>query len=103
MIRENAGNGVVYRYRDAEVLVALGTDMENPRKLNAIMEICMGSEMESHIIPESTIIYTPPEFIHYPFKILSVERPFILSRLNMPVNLPSLLSRKWLLRNSEIK
>ncbi|MFC1948145.1 hypothetical protein ACFLXY_09530 [Chloroflexota bacterium] len=66
-----------HTHRDSEVLVALGTDMDNPRKLNAVMEICMGPEMESHIITESTIVYIPPEFIHCPFRILSVERPFI--------------------------
>ena len=66
-----------HTHRDAEVLVALGTDMDNPRKLNAVMEICMGPEMESHIITESTIVYIPPEFIHCPFRILSVQRPFI--------------------------
>jgi hypothetical protein len=71
-----AGHGP-HTHRDAEVLVALGTDMDNPRALNAEMEICMGPEMESHIITESTIVYIPPEFIHCPFRILKVDRPFI--------------------------
>ena len=51
--------------------------MDNPRNLNAKMEVCMGPEMESHIITESTMIYIPPEFIHCPFRILEVQRPFI--------------------------
>lgn len=71
-----AGHGP-HTHRDSEILVALGTDMDNPRNLNAVMEVCMGPEMEPHIVTESTIIYIPPEMIHCPFRILSVERPFI--------------------------
>jgi hypothetical protein len=71
-----AGHGP-HTHRDAEILVALGTDMDNPRNLNAVMEVCMGPDMEPHIVTESTIIYIPPEMIHCPFRILSVERPFI--------------------------
>jgi hypothetical protein len=71
-----AGHGP-HTHRDAEVLVALGTDPENPRELGAEMELCMGPEMEPHIIKESTIVYIPPEFIHCPFRILKVDRPFI--------------------------
>lgn len=71
-----AGHGP-HTHRDAEILVALGTDMDNPRNLNAKMEVCMGPKMEPHIITESTIIYIPPELIHCPFRILEVERPFI--------------------------
>jgi hypothetical protein len=64
-------------HEDPELLVALGTDMNNPRDLGAKMEMCMGSEMESHIITESTMIWIPAKFIHAPFRILEVTRPFI--------------------------
>jgi len=62
---------------DPELLVALGTDMENPRDLGAKMEMCMGPEMESHIITESTMIWIPAKFVHAPFRILEVTRPFL--------------------------
>ena len=71
-----AGHGP-HTHRDAEVLVALETDPENPRKHYAEMEVCMSPEMEPHLVTESTIIYIPPEMIHCPFRIPRVERPFI--------------------------
>ncbi len=71
-----AGHGP-HIHNDPELLVALGTDMSNPRDLGAKMEMCMGPEMESHIITESTMIWIPAKFIHAPFRILEVTRPFI--------------------------
>jgi hypothetical protein len=65
-------------HEDAELIVALGTDMEHPRQLGARLEMCMGPEMESHIITESTMIWIPARFIHAPFKVLEVTRPFLL-------------------------
>ena len=64
-------------HNDPELLVALGTDPDNPKDLGAEMEMCMGPEMESHIITESTMIYVPAHFIHCPFRILKVTRPFL--------------------------
>jgi hypothetical protein len=71
-----AGHGP-HIHRDPELLVALGTDPDNPRALGAKMEMCMGPKMESHIITESTMIWIPANFIHCPFRILEVTRPFI--------------------------
>ena len=71
-----AGHGP-HVHQDPELLVALGTDPDNPRDLGAEMEMCMGPEMESHIINESTMIYIPANFIHCPFRILRVIRPFL--------------------------
>ena len=64
-------------HKDPELLVALGTDTANPRDLGAEMEMCMGPEMESHIVTESTMIWIPANFIHAPFRVLKVDRPFI--------------------------
>jgi hypothetical protein len=73
---KTAGHGP-HTHKDPEVLVALGTDTEHPRDLGAAMEICMGPEMESHVITQSTIVYIPANFIHCPFRILKVDHPFI--------------------------
>ncbi len=64
-------------HQDPELLVALGTDMNNPRDLGAKMEMCMGPEMESHIVTQSTMIWVPARFIHAPFRVLEVTRPFL--------------------------
>ena len=71
-----AGHGP-HMHNAPELLVALGTDPDNPKDLGAKMEMCMGPEMESHIITESTMIYVPGKFIHAPFRILEVTRPFL--------------------------
>jgi hypothetical protein len=71
-----AGHGP-HIHQDPELLVALGTDPENPKDLGADIEVCMGPEMESHIITESTMIWIPAKFIHCPFRVLKVRRPFL--------------------------
>ncbi|MCX7912737.1 MAG: hypothetical protein N2506_07265, partial [Dehalococcoidales bacterium] len=64
-------------HKDPELLVALGTDPANPRDLGAEIEMCMGPEMESHIITCSTMVWIPANFIHCPFRVLKVRRPFL--------------------------
>jgi len=56
-----AGHGP-HIHKDPEVLVALGTDTEHPRDLGAEMELCMGPEMEKHLITESTIIFIQSQY-----------------------------------------
>ena len=60
-----------------EVLVALGTDPDNPKDLGATVELCMGPEMEVHTYNTSTLVYIPAKFIHCPFRVKEVKRPFI--------------------------
>jgi hypothetical protein len=64
-------------HNDPEVLVALGTDTDNPKDLGGEIELYMGREMEKHIITESTLIFIPANFIHCPFRVTKVTRPFI--------------------------
>jgi hypothetical protein len=71
-----AGHGP-HTHKTAEVLVALGTDIEHPKVLGGEIELSMGPEMEKHLISESTLVYIPPNFIHCPFRVLKVTRPFI--------------------------
>lgn len=66
-----------HTHKAPEVLVALGTDPENPRELGAEIELCMGPEMEKHIITNSTLVYIPANFIHCPFRVTRVDRPFL--------------------------
>ncbi len=71
-----AGHGP-HTHKDPEVLVALGTDPDNPKELGAEIELCMGPEMEVHTITTSTLVYIPANFIHCPFRVTRVDRPFI--------------------------
>ncbi len=71
-----AGHGP-HKHRDPEVLVALGTDPDHPQELGAEFFVCMGPEMEKHIVNKPALIYIPANFIHCPFTVTKVTRPFI--------------------------
>lgn len=70
----------VHKY--PEVFMHLGTDPENPMDLGAEVEMCVGMEMEKHIITRSTIICLPANFPHSPWRILKVTRPFLIVTVN---------------------
>lgn len=66
-----------HTHKDPEVLVALGTDPDNPKELGGEIELFMGPEMERHTITESTLVYIPANFLHCPFRVTKVDRTFI--------------------------
>jgi hypothetical protein len=71
-----AGHGP-HKHRDPEVLVALGTDPDHPQELGAEYEVFMGPEMEKHVINKPSLVFIPGGFIHCPFRVTRVTRPFI--------------------------
>jgi hypothetical protein len=71
-----AGHGP-HKHRDPEVLVALGTDPNHPHELGAEYEVFMGPEMEKHVINQPSLVFIPGNFIHCPFRVTKVTRPFI--------------------------
>src|SRR3972149_9642985 len=42
-------------HKDAEMLVMLGTDPKEPWDLGAEVHLCLGQEMEKHVITESCL------------------------------------------------
>ncbi len=60
-----------------ELLVMLGTDPDNITDLGCEVELCMGPEMEKHIITESTLVYVPANMVHCPIRFRNLRRPFI--------------------------
>ena len=44
--------------------------------------MCMGPEMEKHTFSRSTIVCIPAHFIHAPWRILKVTRPFLMVEIN---------------------
>ncbi len=64
-------------HKDAEMLVMLGTDPNDPWNLGAEIHLCMGQELEKHVITESCLVFIPPSFIHCPISYQHVTRPFI--------------------------
>ncbi len=71
-----AGHGP-HKHRDPEVVVALGTDPDHPHELGAEFEVYMGPEMEKHVVNKPALIYIPGNFIHCPFRVTKVTRPFL--------------------------
>ena len=64
-----------------QVLLWLGTDMNDLSELGAEVEVCLGQgeEKERHIFTEPTAVICPAELLHCPLTITRVDRPFILS------------------------
>jgi hypothetical protein len=71
-----AGHGP-HKHRDPEVIVALGTDPDHPHELGAEFEVYMGPEMEKHVVNKPSLVYIPGNFIHCPFRVTKVTRPFL--------------------------
>lgn len=69
-------------HKSAEILMHIGTDPDDPLDLGGEIEFCMGPEMEKHTITRSTLVYIPPNFIHCPWTIKRVDRPFIIVQVN---------------------
>jgi hypothetical protein len=74
---EEMGHGP-HKHKGPEVVIHIGTDPANPLDLGAEVEFCMGPELEKHIITTSTLVYLPAEFIHGPWVIKKVTRPFVI-------------------------
>jgi hypothetical protein len=66
-----------HMHKDPEILVMLGTDPNDPWDLGAEVELCMGPELEKHIITTSCLVFIPAKFIHCPISYHNVKRPFI--------------------------
>ena len=74
---DDMGHGP-HTHKQPEVMVHVGMDPENPYDLGAEIEFYMGEEMEKHVITGSTLVYLPAEFVHGPWIIKKVERPFLV-------------------------
>jgi hypothetical protein len=69
-------------HKDAELLFHVGTNPDDPMDLGGVIELCMGPEMEKHIITQSNMVYIPPGFVHCPWLIKRVDRPFLFIEVN---------------------
>jgi hypothetical protein len=67
-----------HEHKNPSLYMYLGTDPDNPLDLGGEIEICVGPEMEKHILTRSTIVFIPANFPHFPWRILKVTRPFII-------------------------
>jgi len=64
-------------HKEAELLIHIGTNPDDPTDLGGEVEIYMGPELERHVFTKSTVVYLPPNFIHCPWKPVRTWRPWI--------------------------
>jgi hypothetical protein len=62
-----------------EILFFMGTDLNDLTQLGAEAEICLGKEMERHLITVPTAVVIPGGLAHNPLVITRIERPMILT------------------------
>jgi hypothetical protein len=62
-----------------EILIFLGTDLNDLSRLDAEAELYLGKEMERHVIKEPTAAIIPGGLAHCPLVITRVDRPMILT------------------------
>jgi hypothetical protein len=59
----------------------------------------MGPEMEKHVITESTLVFIPANFIHCPFRITRVDRPFLFIQPQLAPKLTGTSFKKLVARD----
>lgn len=66
------------------------------------VSLCMGEEMGKYTFNKPTVIYIPANFMHAPWRILKVTRPFIMIEINQSTK-DTEKSRKGLVSKGDLK
>lgn len=66
-----------------QVLFWMGTDTDDMGDLDAEVEMCIGEEMEKHMITTTTVVSIPKGLPHLPANITRMDRRFILFSVSM--------------------
>ena len=69
-----------HEHKVSEVIMHIGTDPDNPRDLGGEVELAMGPELIRYHITKSGMVFIPAGFIHSPWVVRRVDRPFIVWR-----------------------
>ena len=65
-----------------ELLCFIGGNPENINDLGAEVHICLGDELEEHIITTATIVSIPPGMKHCPLKVTKITKPFVFLEIS---------------------
>lgn len=65
-----------------ELLCFIGGNPENIDDLGAEVSICLGDELEEHIITSATIVSIPPGLKHCPLIVKKVTKPFVFLEIS---------------------
>ena len=58
-----------------EVIGFIGTNPEDPFDLCGEVELCLGPELEEHVITKTCIVFVPKGLLHCPLVFKRVDRP----------------------------
>jgi hypothetical protein len=73
---------ITHSHEFHELICFLGGNPENIDDLGAEISICLGDELEEHIIKSATIISIPPGLKHCPLKVIKYTKPFIFLEIS---------------------
>mgnify|MGYP001071843241 CR=1 FL=1 len=65
-----------------ELLCFIGGNPENIDDLGAEVSICLGDELEEHIITSATIVSIPPGLKHCPLIVKKITKPFVFLEIS---------------------
>jgi len=74
-------NNPAHTHNFQEFLIFYGGNPEDPEDFGGVVEICMGEELEKHIITRPTIINLPEGLIHCPLEITRVDKPIVMMEI----------------------
>jgi len=74
---EDMGHGP-HEHKTAEAVIHIGTNKDDPMDLGGEVWFYLGPEQEKHVITQSAFVYLPADFIHSPWIIKKVTRPFVI-------------------------
>lgn len=60
-----------------QILCFVGGDPNNIHDFGAEIEVCLGKEMEKHLITTNTALTIPPGLYHCPINFLKVDKPVV--------------------------
>ncbi|MBN2239291.1 MAG: hypothetical protein JW712_05920 [Dehalococcoidales bacterium] len=66
-------------HKNPEILLFMGTDLDDITQLHGEAEIALGKEMELHRITQPTAVLVPGGLPHNPLTITKIDRPFIMT------------------------
>ena len=73
----NVGGEVPHKHGFHQVLCFLGGDPNNIRDFGAEVEVCLGEEMEKHVITSPVAINVPPGVPHCPINVIKIDKPIV--------------------------
>ncbi len=74
---QDMGHGP-HEHKTAEAVIHVGTNPDDPMDLGGEVWFYLGKEKELHVIDKSCFVYLPAGFIHSPWVIKKVRRPFVI-------------------------